>query len=144
MPVATAYIPNIYNIYIPIYSSILRVRYVVAMNSYRIKILLISVDTMKIMKIYSNIPQYIIRIPYFQQPGPMARRVISWLIFCIFFLFQGYWELLHIPFQKSLQYFLQYFLSFRRDLMEPGLNFAGWSINWYSIQLKFDSEIANS
>ena len=60
------------------------------------------------------------------------------------FLFQGYWELLHIPFQKSLQYFLQYFLSFRRDLMEPGLNFAGWSINWYSIQHKLESKIANS
>ena len=48
-----------------------------------------SVDTMKIMKIYSNIPQYILRIPYFQQPGPMARRVISWLIFCIFFCFRA-------------------------------------------------------
>ena len=64
-----------------------------------------SVDTMKIMKIYSNIPQYILSIPHFPQPVPMARRVISWLTFCIVFLFQGYWELLHIPLKKSLHYF---------------------------------------
>ena len=48
-----------------------------------------SVDTMKIMKIYSNIPQYILSIPHFPQPVPMARRVISRLIFRIFFCFRA-------------------------------------------------------
>ena len=106
MPVATAYIPNIYNIYIPIYSSILRVRYVVAMNSYRIKILLIYLCGY--YENNENILQY--TTVYYQNTifsttwsyGKEGNLLINILYL---FLFQGYWELLHIPLKKSLHYF---------------------------------------
>ena len=121
---ATAYIPNICNIYIPIYSSILRFRYVVAMNSYRIKIVLKYLcgyyeNNENILQYTTVYSQNII----IQQPGPMARRVISWLIFCIFFCFRATENYYIFPSKNHCIIFLQYFLSFRTDSMEHGPQF---------------------
>ena len=146
MPVATAYIPNIYNIYIPIYSSILRVRYVVAMNSYRIKILLKYLcgyyenneNILQYTTVYSQNTTFSTTWSY----GKEGNILIN--ILYLFFV-SGLLRIITYSLPKIIAVFFFNISSALEEIWwSTALNFAGWSINWYSIIHKLDSKIANS
>ena len=131
MPVATAYIPNIYNIYIPIYSSILRVRYVVAMNSYRIKILLKYLcgyyenneNILQYTTVYSQNTIFSTTWSY----GKEGNLLINILYL---FLVSGLLRIITYSLQKIIAlFFFNISSALEQIRWSKALNFAGWSIN---------------